>query len=168
MEGKEERRVLALERRGAAPSAVDFEFSVPWMAKARCRDLSAEVLFPSDDAGIQVARRYCAKCTVAVRCLEYALRNRIDHGAWGGTSERQQRHIARNRRAGQAPICLPEDKPIGHSTEKKNNPRRRRASGALKLPRNGSAPSRRSPSTLGSGKWPARRRRCEGGGYAGE
>jgi WhiB family redox-sensing transcriptional regulator len=30
--------------------------------------------------------------------LEYALGNHIDHGVWGGTSERERRRIARARR----------------------------------------------------------------------
>ncbi|MGH9067609.1 MAG: WhiB family transcriptional regulator, partial [Acidimicrobiales bacterium] len=29
---------------------------------------------------------------------EYALYNRIDHGVWGGASERERRRIARRRR----------------------------------------------------------------------
>jgi hypothetical protein len=29
---------------------------------------------------------------------EYALVNRIDHGVWGGTSERERRRILRQRR----------------------------------------------------------------------
>ena len=34
-----------------------------------------------------------------VECLEYALANRIEQGAWGGTSERERRRILRRRRA---------------------------------------------------------------------
>ena len=33
-------------------------------------------------------------------CLEYALVNRIDHGVWGGTSERERRRILKRRRQG--------------------------------------------------------------------
>ncbi|HWW54027.1 MAG TPA: WhiB family transcriptional regulator [Acidimicrobiales bacterium] len=40
----------------------------------------------------------CIECPVKGRCLEYALRNRIDHGVWGGTSERERRRILRRRR----------------------------------------------------------------------
>ena len=39
----------------------------------------------------EVAKRVCEGCPVQERCLEYALRNRIDHGVWGGCSERQRR-----------------------------------------------------------------------------
>jgi len=31
-------------------------------------------------------------------CLEYALENRIDHGVWGGCSERERRRILKRRR----------------------------------------------------------------------
>ena len=36
----------------------------------------------------------------------YALRNRIDHGVWGGTSERQRRRILKSRRDAAAPIAV--------------------------------------------------------------
>jgi len=31
-------------------------------------------------------------------CLEHALVNRIDHGVWGGCSERERRRILKRRR----------------------------------------------------------------------
>jgi WhiB family redox-sensing transcriptional regulator len=69
-----------------------------WMADGKCRDFSSEVFFPSDGAGVEVARRICADCPVREPCLEYALYHRIDHGVWGGTSERERQRIARRRR----------------------------------------------------------------------
>ena len=69
-----------------------------WMAKARCRTEPPSLFFPSDGVGVEVARRVCAECPVKRHCLEYALRNGIDHGVWGGTSERERRRIARRRR----------------------------------------------------------------------
>ncbi|MEZ5311676.1 MAG: WhiB family transcriptional regulator [Microthrixaceae bacterium] len=41
----------------------------------------------------------CATCPVKTQCLEYALANRIDHGVWGGTSERERRRILKRRSA---------------------------------------------------------------------
>jgi len=35
---------------------------------------------------------------VSNTCLEYALVERIDHGVWGGCSERERRRILKRRR----------------------------------------------------------------------
>ena len=69
-----------------------------WMAQGNCRDEPPGTFFPSDGVGVEIARRICATCPVKGPCLEYALRNRIDHGVWGGCSERERRRIARQRR----------------------------------------------------------------------
>jgi WhiB family redox-sensing transcriptional regulator len=47
---------------------------------------------------VDAARQICAECPVKAECLEYALENRIDHGVWGGCSERERRRIQRRRR----------------------------------------------------------------------
>jgi WhiB family redox-sensing transcriptional regulator len=70
-----------------------------WMAEGKCRELPPAVFFPSDGLGVQAAQRICADCPVADACLEYALANRIDHGVWGGRSERERRRILRARRS---------------------------------------------------------------------
>jgi WhiB family redox-sensing transcriptional regulator len=36
---------------------------------------------------------------VQQECLEHALVNRIDHGVWGGCSERERRRILKKRRS---------------------------------------------------------------------
>ena len=69
-----------------------------WMAEGNCRNHPPATFFPSDGVGVDVARQICATCPVQAPCLEYALRNRIDHGVWGGASERERRRIARRRR----------------------------------------------------------------------
>jgi WhiB family redox-sensing transcriptional regulator len=69
-----------------------------WMAVGNCRDEPPSRFFPSDGVGVEVARKICATCPVQAPCLEYALRNRIDHGVWGGASERERRRILRQRR----------------------------------------------------------------------
>ncbi len=69
-----------------------------WMAKGNCRQVHPSVFFPSDGVGVDIARQVCADCPVKAPCLEYALRNRIDHGVWGGASERERRRILRQRR----------------------------------------------------------------------
>jgi WhiB family redox-sensing transcriptional regulator len=69
-----------------------------WMARGKCREMPPAMFFPSDGVGVDVARRICVDCEVRSPCLEYALANRIDHGVWGGASERERRRIARRRR----------------------------------------------------------------------
>jgi len=69
-----------------------------WMDKGLCKDVHPSVFFPSDGVGVEVARRICAECPVKALCLEYALQSRIDHGVWGGASERERRRLLRQRR----------------------------------------------------------------------
>ena len=69
-----------------------------WMARGLCANQPPETFFPSDGVGVEVAKRICAQCPVVEPCLEYALANRIDHGVWGGCSERQRRRILKARR----------------------------------------------------------------------
>jgi len=72
--------------------------STRWMQRARCREVPPNTFFPSDGLGVEVAKTVCDGCTVTEPCLEYALEQRIEHGVWGGCSERQRRRIRRERR----------------------------------------------------------------------
>jgi WhiB family transcriptional regulator, redox-sensing transcriptional regulator len=69
-----------------------------WMARGACASIPPSTFFPSDGVGVDVARRICATCPVQQPCLEYALEQRIDHGVWGGCSERERRRIQKRRR----------------------------------------------------------------------
>lgn len=74
-----------------------------WMARGNCSVEPPETFFPSDGVGVLTAQRICASCAVKDHCLEYALRNRIEHGVWGGHSERSRRRILRERAHEAAP-----------------------------------------------------------------
>ncbi|MEY4172980.1 MAG: hypothetical protein RI900_145 [Actinomycetota bacterium] len=70
-----------------------------WMAQGNCRNYDPSVFFPSDGVGVDRARKICnSDCPVAAQCLEYALENRIEHGVWGGCSERERRRILKRRK----------------------------------------------------------------------
>lgn len=69
-----------------------------WMQRGSCAHEPPSTFFPSDGVGVEVARRICATCPEKERCLEYALEHRIEHGVWGGCSERERRRILRRRR----------------------------------------------------------------------
>ncbi len=72
--------------------------STEWMADGKCREYPAGTFFPRDGVGVIIAQRICATCPVSSQCLEYALENHVDHGIWGGCSERERRRILRERR----------------------------------------------------------------------
>ncbi len=74
------------------------ELSTEWMLEGDCRNHSPEVFFPTDGVGVIVAQRICRVCPVREDCLEYALEERIDHGVWGGASERERRRLLKARR----------------------------------------------------------------------
>lgn len=78
--------------RGLAPEAAAL-VSEPWMALGSCRGMDPEFFFPTDGAGVVQARRVCAQCHVREQCLQFALEHRIDHGVWGGASERARRRL---------------------------------------------------------------------------
>ena len=69
-----------------------------WMSVGKCKELDPTIFFPSDGVGVQAAQRICDDCPVQEACLEYALNEHIDHGVWGGKSERERRRILRRRR----------------------------------------------------------------------
>ncbi len=71
--------------------------SEDWMELAACQDVSPNVFFPDDGAGVRLAQIVCRHCVVREACLEYALENKIDHGVYGGRSERERRRILRQR-----------------------------------------------------------------------
>lgn len=70
----------------------------PWMSQGNCQNHPPEVFFPADGVGVTVAQGICATCPVREACLEYALANRIEHGVWGGHSERSRRRLLKQRR----------------------------------------------------------------------
>ena len=49
-------------------------------------------------SGEAKAKAVCTLCPVRVQCLDYALRNSIRHGIWGGLNE-EERARERRRRA---------------------------------------------------------------------
>ena len=68
-----------------------------WMPRAACRDVDPNIFFPTDAIGVDTAKSVCVICPVRALCLQYALRNKIDHGVWGGASEAERRQMLRQR-----------------------------------------------------------------------
>jgi WhiB family transcriptional regulator, redox-sensing transcriptional regulator len=87
-----------------------------WMARGKCREYPPSTFFPDNGSGVEAAIRICEGCPVKAPCLEYALLNRIEHGVWGGASERQRRRLIRQRRLDGVPIA---NKPRSYTSRKK-------------------------------------------------
>ena len=81
------------------PEPETLDPTTAWMRDGNCRAYPPGVFFPSDGAGVEIARRICETCPVKGPCLEYALEQKVEHGVWGGCSERERRRIAKRRRA---------------------------------------------------------------------
>ncbi len=79
-------------------SSVEADSATAWMSRGNCRNYPPATFFPSDGVGVDRARKICNGCPVLGQCLEYALDQRIEHGVWGGCSERERRRILKRRR----------------------------------------------------------------------
>lgn len=71
-----------------------------WRDRAACRDEDPELFFPIGTAGpallqTEQAKAVCRRCDAIDACLIWALKNRIEHGVWGGTTEDERRIGAR-------------------------------------------------------------------------
>lgn len=78
---------------------------VSWQDAAACRDMETLLFFgrdgeqrPEREIREEKAKAVCASCPVRRRCLDYALRNSIKQGTWGGLSP-EERIRERRRRA---------------------------------------------------------------------
>lgn len=68
-----------------------------WWDVAACRGKPVDTFFAGDEVSLARALVYCRACPVRGRCLEYALRNGIAYGVWGGATETERR-VLRARR----------------------------------------------------------------------
>lgn len=79
-----------------------------WMGDALCKLYEGNVFFPSSIQGVNYAKRICAWCPVIEECATYALQTHIEHGIWGGLSERQRKRVLRGQPV-EFPTVHPDD-----------------------------------------------------------
>ena len=76
--------------------------SEPWFAAAECRGMNPDLFFPSHDRGhpqdAANAKAVCAECSVRHECLDYANRERINYGIWGGCTVTERLALRRRGR----------------------------------------------------------------------
>ena len=76
-----------------------------WQDRAACRGMDAPLFFGPDDETRPEreireakAKAVCQRCPVRGQCLDFALRNSIRYGIWGGLNV-EERARERRRRA---------------------------------------------------------------------
>lgn len=77
---------------------MSYEDMETWKSQGNCQEHPPEIFFPEDGKGVLKAQVICRPCPVKEVCLDHALKNRIDHGVWGGESERGRRRLIRAMR----------------------------------------------------------------------
>lgn len=67
-----------------------------WQRDAACKGMDPDLFHPvHDDAEAVDAKAVCAACPVRKHCLDYAMRNREQHGIWGGLNADERRSLRR-------------------------------------------------------------------------
>lgn len=71
-----------------------------WRGRAACRRVDPDLFFPVGTSGpalaqVTRAKRLCLACPVRRPCLDWALRNGIQFGIWGGLTEDERRVLRR-------------------------------------------------------------------------
>ena len=76
-----------------------------WQDRAACEGMDVLLFFgrdrepgPEREIREAKAKAVCTLCPVRQQCLDYALRNSVRHGIWGGLNE-EERTRERRRRA---------------------------------------------------------------------
>lgn len=73
---------------------------VSWQDDAKCLDEKPELFFPVGDTKKSInqtkkAVSICKSCKVAVRCLEYSIKENLEYGVYGGLSEDERKALKR-------------------------------------------------------------------------
>lgn len=71
-----------------------------WRAGALCSESDPEIFFAPGALEHKVAKRICRLCPVQRECLIYAMDAPVDHGIWGGLTERERRGFRRKAGSG--------------------------------------------------------------------
>ncbi|MFE6903825.1 WhiB family transcriptional regulator [Streptomyces sp. NPDC057717] len=94
-----------------ADLVAQFTRGTDWRHLAQCREYDPELFFPrgaTDYAAVQAedAKAVCRTCPVMQRCRQWALKEHIADGVWGGLTPKERdalkRRIAREKRAATA------------------------------------------------------------------
>jgi WhiB family redox-sensing transcriptional regulator len=66
-----------------------------WRALGSCAGSDPDLWFSVGASEHRQAKRICRDCPVRKECLAYAMDAPVDHGIWGGMTERERRRHRR-------------------------------------------------------------------------
>lgn len=66
-----------------------------WRAMGACSSTDPDLWFAVGAIEHKQAKRICRECPVRGQCLAYAMDAPVDHGIWGGLTERERRRFRR-------------------------------------------------------------------------
>lgn len=66
-----------------------------WRGLGSCAGTDPDLWFAVGAMEHKRAKRICASCPVREQCLSYAMDAPVDHGVWGGLTERERRRYRR-------------------------------------------------------------------------
>jgi len=66
-----------------------------WRAEGLCSQADPDLFFAVGAVEHKQAKRICRACPVRSQCLTYAMDSPVDHGIWGGLTERERRRWRR-------------------------------------------------------------------------
>lgn len=66
-----------------------------WRALGACSKTDPDLWFAVGAIEHKQAKRICRECPVQGQCLAYAMDAPVDHGIWGGLTERERRRFRR-------------------------------------------------------------------------
>ncbi|MDQ3877780.1 MAG: WhiB family transcriptional regulator [Actinomycetota bacterium] len=89
-------RFLEVEQAAVAPAPVDQD----WRAMGLCAGGDPDLWFSVGAFEHKQAKMICRRCPVKRQCLTYAMEAPVDHGIWGGMTERERRRHRRTAPGG--------------------------------------------------------------------
>ena len=81
-------------------SVTQINIDQDWRAEALCAKSDPDLFFSPGALEHKVAKRICRLCPVQKECLVYAMETPMDHGIWGGLTERERRGFRRKAGTG--------------------------------------------------------------------
>jgi WhiB family transcriptional regulator, redox-sensing transcriptional regulator len=92
------RSVLEVSPGAAGPLLSDPAISLSWLDHGACIGHDPDMWFSGDGIDAARAKGIClAECPVRFQCLEYAVREDIPGGTWGGLDEAERRPLTEAR-----------------------------------------------------------------------